>query len=317
MNKKRVIISILSALIFVIMLVIILKQSDSLTEATQYLRNARPAILLLLIPNTILMYYAAGRIKYPYLKKYGLNTAELAMMEYEQNFVNTVIPAASLSGLVYVTERLRKYHVKPGYSGGLYVYRYIVSIATNWIGILGAIVILLISGKLHDLPLAPVCFLATLVILMVLAFVGLTLLLTGKIHLRNQRISDYIKDLHDALSLAKSNRRDFIASWLWGMLFTVLEDTPFLIVAWSMGHPELFLPMVIAAAAGIIVGAVIPTPSGIGGFDGAMIYLLGGLGTNIALASAIVVVTRTLILVGTTITGYPFWQRGMVKIGRN
>ncbi len=97
----------------------------------------------------------------------------------------------------------------------------------------------------------------------------------------------------------------------------IISAVAFLVVAWSMGHPELFLQMVVAGAVGVIVGSLIPTPGGIGGFEGAMIYLLGGFGSNIALASVIVVATRAIVLVGTLATSYPFWQRGMLKIGKS
>lgn len=317
MNKRKLVIGAISAVVFIAMLITILSYLGELAETKEYFLSMRPEILLLLVPNIVLMYYAAGRIWYPYLNVCGLTPVELGAIQYELNFVNTVVPSASLSGLVYATERLRQYNVKSGYAGGLYLYRYIVSITTNWIGILGAIVILLLTGRLRDLPLAPMIFLAVLVFVMVLAFVILALLLTGKVHVKEPHIERYLSELHLALALVTLDRRGLISSWSWGMLYTVLEDTPFLIVAWAMGHPELFLPTVVAAAAGIIVGSIIPTPSGIGGFDGAMIYLLGSLGTGIALASAVTVTGHLLVVVLTVITGYPFWQRGMLAIGRS
>ncbi len=296
--------------------VMLLGWMGALGEVMEYLRGAKLWIMLLLIPNTVLMFYAAGRIWYPYMRQFGLSAGELGRMEYELHFTNTVIPTAALSGLVYATERLKSHEVSAGYTGGIYVYRYIVSVVTNWIGIIGAVLMMLALGKLNDMPVAPLIFLAAMIGIMVLLVVVLILALTGKIRISNEKVSNYLQELWRALIYAKEDKRGLASSWAWGMLYTILEDMPFFIVSWAMGYPELFLPMIVAGAAGDIVGSLIPTPGGIGGFEGAMIYLLGGFGTSIALASTIVVTTRLVVLVGTISTSYFFWQRGMVKIGR-
>lgn len=316
MKKRKIVVWVVSAVVFLMMLVMALGWVDALDEAIGYLKSAKISILLLLIPNTVLMFYAAGRIWYPYLGRFGLSAGELGGIQYELHFVNTVVPSASLSGLVYATERLKPYGVSPGYTGGMYVYRYIVSVTTNWIGIIGATLVLLVMGKLNDMPVMPMVVMIVMIVAMVLVFTVLLLALTGKIRTRNEKVDSYLSELRRALLFAKMDKRGLASSWAWGMLYTILEDTPFLIVAWSMGHSELFLQLIVAAAAGDIVGAVIPTPGGIGGFEGAMIYLLGGFGMSVALASAIVAVTRILTLSGTVITSYFFWQRSMVKLGR-
>lgn len=317
MSKRKLIIGVVSFLVLIVAVIAVLSYQQSLSEALEYVKTANVWILLLLIPNIICMYYAAGKIWSPYLKRYDISSGELGKIQYELNFVNTVVPVLALSGLVYATERLRKYDVEPGVVGGLYIYRYVVSIATNWIGIIGSAVILLCLGKMKDMPIVPLVIMAVIIFLAILAFVVILLLATNKVRVRNQRINTYLHELHGVLILAKTDHKALVSSWLWGMIYTVLEDVPFLVVAPAMGHPELFLQMVVAAAAGIIIGVFIPTPSGIGGFDGAMIYLLGGLGASVALSSAIVLTTRILTIVGTTVTGYPFWQRGMLKIGQS
>ncbi len=316
MNKKKIVIGAISLLVVIATVVVVLGYQQSLNEALEYVKTANVWILLLLIPNVIAMYYAAGKIWHPYLKRSKISSSELAKIQYELNFVNTVVPVFALSGLLYATERLRKYDVKPGVVGGLYIYRYIVSIATNWIGIISSAIILLCLGKMHNMPLIPLVITALIICAALLVLVVIVFFMTNKVKVRNQRINSYLRELRAALTMAKFDKKALISSWVWGMLYTILEDTPFLVVALAMGHPEIFLQMVVAAAAGIIIGVMIPTPGGIGGFDGAMIYLLGGFGTSVALASAIVLTTRVLVLVGTTVTGYPFWQRGMLKIGR-
>lgn len=309
--KKNLVIGTISIIVVVAMAAMLLSYGESLDEAIMYLKGANYWILLLLIPNVILMYYAAGRIWYPYLKNDGLSAGELGRIQYELNFVNTVVPAATISGLIYATKRLKAYGIDGGRTAWLYLYRYVVSIVTNWLGIVGAAIILLCLGKMKDMPMLPLVITAVIICLAVAGFVIAVFLLVSKIG-----SGTFVSNLRTALKFAAENKTALVSSWIWGMIYTIMEDLPFLIVAWSMGYPELFLQMVVAAGAGIIVGIFMPTPGGIGGFEGAMIYLLGGFNTNIALASAIVLVTRVIILVSTTATGYPFWQHGMLKISK-
>lgn len=332
MNKRKLVTGVISIIILLIAVITMLEYRNSLDDVAKYLQEINPWILLLLIPNVILMYYAAGRIWYPYLKANDLSTTELAKIHYEINFVNTVVPVAAISGLVYSTERLRAYGVKSGQTSWLYVYRYIVSIATNWIGIIAAAAILLITGKMHDMPILPLIITAVMIFAVLLVVLALIFVIASRAHSNKptryrlvqkfwqtklgQRFDQFTQELSNAITLAKTDKHALVSSWVWGMIYTTMEDLPFLIVAWALGHPELFLQMVVAAGAGIIVGILTPTPGGIGGFDGAMIFLLGGFGTNVALSSAIVLTTRIVVLTFTTVTSYPFWQRGMIKISR-
>lgn len=89
-------------------------------------------------------------------------------------------------------------------------------------------------------------------------------------------------------------------------MYSLLEVLPFWVVATAMGHAELLLPIIVASGVAITVG--------IGGFDGAMILFLGSIGSSVALVSAIVITTRVLVLVGSAVTGIPFWMNGMRSI---
>ena len=128
--KKNLVIGTISIIVVVAMAAILLSYEKSLDEAIMYLKGANYWILLLLIPNVILMYYAAGRIWYPYL-----------------NFVNTVVPTATISGLIYATKRLKAYGIDGGRTAWLYLYRYVVSIVTNWLGIVGSAIYTALSRQ--------------------------------------------------------------------------------------------------------------------------------------------------------------------------
>ncbi len=145
--KKNLVIGTISIIVVVAMAAILLSYEKSLDEAIMYLKGANYWILLLLIPNVILMYYAAGRIWYPYLKNDGISADELGRIQYELNFVNTVVPTATISGLIYATKRLKAYGIDGGRTAWLYLYRYVVSIVTNWLGIVGSAIYTALSRQ--------------------------------------------------------------------------------------------------------------------------------------------------------------------------
>lgn len=315
-NGRQILFTLAVIVMAVGLLITVLQQRNALEETVGYLQGANMAILLLLIPTIWVMYYAAGKIWHPYLCRFGLSAGLLGRIQYELNFVNTVVPFLSISGLFYAMERLKKLRVPKGHAGGMYAFRYIVSISTNWIGIAGAMLILMLMGKTQNMPIWVVFVVSAMIIAMTLAFAIGFIVFLRKVRIRNDKIQGALDQLYEVLDLVVSDKKALATSFAWGMFYSIMEDIPFLVVAAAMGHPELFLQMVVAAGMGITIGVLIPTPMGIGGFDGVMILFMGSMGTNIALAAAIVVATRTLVLVGTAITGIPFWVDGMRAIGK-
>ena len=72
---------------------------DALVYSFQHLN---PWILLILIPEQILMYYAAGQIYFAFLKQrknFKLSQAKLTRISLEINFVNHALPSGGASGL--------------------------------------------------------------------------------------------------------------------------------------------------------------------------------------------------------------------------
>ena len=317
-SKRRLIALILSLVALVLALIVIGRLNDEITQAVDYLRTANYAWLVLLVPTVIAQYYCAGRIWYPYLgERYGVSALELARIQYELNFLSMVVPAGEVSAFVYVTERLKLFGVPAGTAGTMFVYRYVVSIGTNIAGMILAVGILFCCGMLSNVSVLPLLVIGLMIVaILVMTVVGLAAI-TGKLRFRNARLSGFFREMNETLTVVVSDRKALISSLVWGSLYTLFEDLPFLVVAAAFGVPQIFLQSIVAGVAGNFAGAIVPTPGGIGGFDAAMIWLMGGIGVEVSLAAIIVIVERVLILVGTTITGYPLFQQAMVdKIGR-
>lgn len=317
-SKKRIIIAIISAICLFLAVLVILNYIGELEEALGYLKTANYWVLLLLIPNIIIMYYAAGRIWYPYLKHYGCNAKELAIIQYELNFVNAVVPSAAFSGMVYATKRLRPYGISAGKAGMFYWFRYVVSIGTNLFGMILAVLFLAITGKLTGLDIAPLLIAIFIAVGSVFAVIIIVVILAGKIKFKNEKVQKYTVEVQTALNEVKKDKPALLSSFAWGTIYTLFEDLPFLIVALAFGNPWIFFQMIVASAVGNLTVSIFPTPGGIGGFEAVMIWFMGSFDNiSVSLSVIIVLICRVLIVVGTTITGYPFFQRGMVKIGKD
>lgn len=329
MNKKQLFTTLFWGAVLIGAVYWYLSYHNEIGDAIEYLRGIDAVYLLLLIPIVVLMYYAAGRIWYPYLKDDDLRPGLLGQIQYELNFVNTVVPFFSISGLVYALARLKSLGVSEGKASGMYMFRYIISIATKWIEIAIAMAILVAIGKTGEMPGWVVwitCLLAAVIIL------GLSLgliLFQKKVRVPERfmqsvrwrdtamAIQKQIDNLFRTLEEILSKKEALFEAFFWGMVYSLLEVLPFWVIASAMGHPELLLQIIVASGIAITVGVIIPTPMGIGGFDGAMILFMGSMGFNVALVSAITLTTRILILVGTTVTGIPFWLDGMRSINKS
>ncbi len=329
MNKKQLIMTLFCGAVLIGAVYWYLSYRNEIGEAIGYLREMDVIYLLLLIPIVVVMYYAAGQIWYPYLKDDGLRPGLLGQIQYELNFVNTVVPFFSISGLVYASARLKSLGVSEGKTSGMYMFRYIVSIATKWIEIAIAMAILVAIGKTGEMPewvVWATCLLAVAIILGL--FLGLVLfqrkirvperfMRSPKWRRKAVAVQKQIDNLFQTLNLILSRREALLRAFFWGMIYSLLEVLPFWVVASAMGHPELLLQIIVASGIAITVGVFTPTPMGIGGFDGAMILFMGSMGLNIALVSTITITARVLVLVGTTVTGIPFWLDGMHSINKS
>ena len=131
-----------------------------------------------------------------------------------------------------------------------------------------------------------------------------------------EKVNKYFMDLHEDFLTAKKDKKLLVKPVIWGFLYNFLEIATYEIVALSLGHGEIFPQIMVAEALGSLVGAVLPTPGGVGGYEGSMITVMCILGTNLAVASTVVIVTRVIVLLNTIVSGYGFYQNAISKIGK-
>ena len=267
----------------------------------------------------------------------------LARISFELNFVNHAIPSGGFAGLGYITWRLKAFGSSVGQTSFMYVLRYVITILANQFQTLVAIVVLLIARAVPSdgwwviglTTLISVGVVAGIAIIIIVAssrkrITWFAKIVTSTINtvvnaltfghkrqlLNYDTVETYFVDIYQDLTVAKANKQILIHPIMWGIVYSFFEVATYWLVGISMGHPEILPQIMVAEALGSVVGAVMLTPGGVGGYEGVMIFIMSTLGVDVGLATAVVITTRVVVLVGTIVSGYGFYQNAISKIGK-
>ena len=315
-------------------------------------------IVCLLIPEQLFMYYCAGKIFFAYMagkqriaeqmnkgakETKKISTWELARISFELNFVNHAIPSGGVSGLGYITWRLKNYGATAGQVSFMYILRYLITILANQTQTIFAIIFLIITSSVPANAYWMIWLVGAMSVGIVAAIAILITIVSSRKMIRwaakeltafanwlvktitfgkkkqvleLEKVNKYFMDLHEDFLTAKKDKKLLVKPIIWGFLYNFLEIATYEIVALSLGHGEIFPQIMVAEALGSLVGAVLPTPGGVGGYEGSMITVMCILGTNLAVASTVVIVTRVIVLLNTIVSGYGFYQNAISKIGK-
>lgn len=267
----------------------------------------------------------------------------LARISFELNFVNHAIPSGGVAGLGYITWRLKAFGSSVGQTSFMYVLRYVITILSNQFQTIVAIIILLIVGGITKEAywvIGLTCLICIGVIAAVAAIIvvasskkrivwfakvsekflnGFVRVVTfghKKEIIKRSAIEEYLGDIYRDLMTARRNKKILIHPIGWGVVYSFLEVATYWLVGISMGHPEILPQIMVGEAIASVIGAVMLTPGGVGGYEGTMIFIMSVLGVDIGLATAVVITTRVVVLVGTIVSGYGFYQNAVSKIGK-
>ena len=312
--------------------------------ATLYaLKSINIWVLLLLIPEQILMYYAAGQIYFAFLKQrknFKMTQARLTRISLEINFVNHALPSGGASGLAYLIWRLKDMNVSAGQISFIHVLRYGICALANTIQTFIAIIVVLIAGTVMAgkywavwlaagiaLAIQGIIVLAWLIVRKqknvdwlsdkATRFVNkvVSKLTRGKKrkYLKEDTVTTFFNDLRGDYLEMKHNKRILWKPIIWGAFYSFLELATYWVVACALGHPEILPQIMIAEGVASVVGTVMVTPGGMGGYEAAFVAIMVATGVDLPTATITVVVTRVFVLIGTIVSGYGFYQHALMS----
>ena len=309
----------------------------------QAFTNLNVWVLLLIIPEQIFMYFAAGQIYFAFLRaRQGIKITQRKLMRVslEINFVNHALPSAGVSGLGYLIWRLKSFKITAGQVSFIHVLRYAISALANTIQTWIAIVIVIIAGCVRPdgdwalwlaggvaLGIELVILIAWLIIRRqktVDWFAATASRVINKViswvtrghkrvFLREEVVNNFFSDLRGDYLAIKRNRKILWRPVLWGAVYAFLELATYWVVACAMGHPEILPQIMIAEGIASVVGTIIVTPGGVGGYEGAMVAVMVATGVDLSVATIVVVVTRIMVLLGTIVSGWGFYQHALMS----
>ena len=313
---------------------------DALVYSFQHLN---PWILLLLIPEQILMYYAAGQIYFAFLKQrknFKMTQAKLTRISLEINFVNHALPSGGASGIAYLVWRLKDMGVTAGQISFIHILRYAICALANTAQTFIAIAIVLFAGcvlpgKHWTLGLAALVALGIQLLVLTICLIvrkqkridwlsdKATKFVNGIMRkisrgkkrkiLKENTISKFFGDLRGDYLNMQRNKKILWKPAVWGVLYSFLELATYWVVACSLGHPEVLPQVMIAEGVASVVGTVMMTPGGLGGYEGAMVLIMVATGVAPSVAMITVIVTRICVLLGTVLSGWGFYQHALMS----
>lgn len=337
--------SIISIITLAFLILVIFFSRHEIAHAWHILRHLNGWVLLLLIPAQLVVYFAAGEMIFSYLRAKGdikeASPFELIRMAWELNFVNHLFPSGGLSGISYMGWRLGKFGVPASRATMSQAVRYVASFAAYLTILLIAVVLITLDGRVSRLIIIFSSALAAIIIFVIvfgvyvissarrlrlfarwlsyaINFVVYQISFHHKKHVVNMGVIEgFFRDFHnDYLELAQ-DKRILIKPYLWGLVYNLMDISLFVIGFLALGH--VIDPAALAIAYGIasFAGFILITPGGAGGYEALMISFLSSAGTPQAVAIAGVLITRVILLLGTIVTGYIFYQLTLLKYGKS
>lgn len=338
MSTRRV----LSLGTLVLVAVLLYLSRYELVEAWRLLQTVDLAILAFIIPLQMLSYYAAGAMVFSYLKQKKAvqgSAVELAKVSLELNFVNHILPTGGVSGASYMTWRLRHLGVGAGRATLAQVVRFAATFSSFLALLLVALVVITLDGNITRVTILVTSGIASTIVFGTL-FVGyiinsrerlqsfsrmLTRLVNGVWRrllrrktalLHADKVTAFFEELHDDYLVLKREPRLLVRPFLWGLVYNLAEVSMFFVAFWALGTPVNPAPLLIAFGVATIAGFFVVTPGGAGGYELVMIAFLSSTGIPQGAVVAAVLLARTLLILGTIISGSVFYYLALEKYGK-
>lgn len=335
----------MSIITFILIAVIIYFSRKELLVAWHLLGQVDLWILSLLIPLQIFSYYAVGEMVFSYLRsKKSIDHVRpwtLARLSLEMNFVNHILPSGGVSGVSYMAWRLKSYGVSPGRATMAQVVRYSMSFVAYIALLLIALFVVTIDGNINRWI---ILVSAAMIVLLIVTMVGLIFLISsptrierfaawltrfvnkfvrrvtfGRVHntLKHAHVSKFFGDMHIDFVELRREKKILLKPFLWGIVMTITEISMFTVTFWALGESVNPAPIMIAFGVATFTGVFFVTPGGAGAYEAVMVAFITLAGVSAGVAIAGIVLTRVILLMGTIILGYVFYQMAIIKYGKN
>ena len=320
LKSPRMIVSLITLLVLA---AIIYLSRHELLRAWELLGTANVGLLALLLPAQIIVYYAGGEMIFSYLRDRKLikhvSRLEQVRIALELNLVNHIFPSGGVSGISYTTWRMSKLGVSSARSTFAQLLRYVTGFLSMLAMMIVAVVFVLsltfaiiyMFSSRHRMHKAARRIARGLNAITKCVTFGMQRQLV-----QVEQMDAFFSDMHDDFSELMQDKRLIVKPFLWGIVYASFDILMFMLAFWSLGasvNPAVLLIGYIAAG---FAGIIIFTPGGAGVYETIMILFLSMTGTPPNIAIAGIILTRVILLMGTIVLGYIFYQHALIKYGK-
>lgn len=331
----------LSIITTILLVIVIYGAWPEITKAWGLLGSVNLWILALLIPVQIISYYATGEIIFSYLRKKGnikdLSQFRMARIALELNFVNHVIPSGGAVGFSYLPWILGKYGVSASRSTVAQIIRYTLTFVSFVVLLIISIIILAFSAHIDrfiagaGLGMTALVLIVTFLILWLLGnrkrmekfsnwlerimnkIVSFFTRGRKKTAFEGHVLNDFFDGIYDDYLAIKRERKILVVPFFWAVFANILDAALLWIAFASLGFyidPSiLFISFGLAS----IFSAISVTPGGAGVYETVTVMFLAASGVSADAAIAGTLLARVILVLGTILFGYFFYQNTVLK----
>jgi uncharacterized protein (TIRG00374 family) len=255
--------------------------------------------------------------------------------------MNHVFPSGGISGVTYMVWRLGKLGVSRGQATMAQLIRFVV-MAAAFVALLAvSLVVVTIDNRADNwlVLLSAVAVSAIVLMVMFAAYlIGSQKRLVSFAHWLSRAINHLVKkitfgkvqkpvlpaataerfclEMFEDYQVIKQEKNLLIKPLIWAFAFVILDVALFAVAFWALGTPFNPALLVMAYGAASLMGAVMITPGGAGGYEAVMVMVLAAGGMEASGATSGVIMTRVILILGTLATGYVVYHRAMQRFGK-
>lgn len=298
-------------------------------------------VLSLMIPVQIFSYYAISGIIFSYLKSKGsasgVSLWKKTRIALELNFVNHIIPSGGAAGFSYLAWVLRKYRVSVARSTMAQIIRFTLTFVSFVMLLIISMIVLALS---HHINRNVVLIGLALTVLVVVGMALIIWLMQNRARLdrfskwlektvnklvrfftrgrlkrgvKTKALVEFFDEIHDDYVAIRKERKLLIKPYIWAVVANLSDAALLWIAFWSLGfyiEPALLF---IAFGLSSVLSAISVTPGGAGIYEAAMIMFLTTAGISPDVAIAGTLIARVVLVMGTIVFGYVFYQTTIVE----
>lgn len=331
----------ISALTALIVAAIVAAAWPTVVEAFRSLPLVNLWVLALLVPVQLASFAVTGEALFSFLRARGelrgMRPLTAIRMSLEFNFANHMLPSGGAAGITYTSWKLAGLGVAPAKGTLAQLARFAVTFVSFSVLLLAAAVWLMASGQGTSVVLWSAAGVGALAVgavgggaLLLLRRRALHRFAWGVAGLANRAgrivgrpgivrpasLLRFFDGLHVELRAILEQPRTLLQPFAWSFVLHICDAGLFWIALASIGLRADPALVFIAYGLATVTSMVVTTPNGVGAYEVVMIGLLVAGGLPNALVVAAITLARAILLVGTIVFGWAFYQHSIARFGR-